>query len=79
MAQAYLDFANYGYVLEKTEWKIINLITQNKVYSYLSLPLLIMSNNIQEIEALRNKFEWLDFDYTLKNYRQFFASIKNAK
>lgn len=76
MAQSYLDYAVYGTVRRITRKKILNLINQNNVYTYFLLPLYIMSNSEQKIEELRDKFEWLDFDFTLKQYQRFFASLR---
>lgn len=75
MAQAYLDYAQNGYVNVKTEEKIIELIHQNKVYSYFSLPLSIMAHDDSRTVAMRDEFEWFDFDFTVAQYKKFFSSI----
>lgn len=75
MAQAYLDYAKNGFVNVKTEEKILELIHQNKVYSYFFLPLSIMAHDDFRTNSMRDKYEWLDFDFTVAQYKNFFNSI----
>lgn len=77
MAQSYLDFAVDGIVQPNIQKRIMNLITQNNVYSYFLLPLFIMSNLPNKIEELRKKYEWLDFDHTIEQYNRFFDILRN--
>lgn len=75
MAQAYLDYAQNGFVNVKTEEKIIELIHQNKVYGYFSLPLSIMAHDDFRTNSMRDEYEWLDFNFTVAQYKKFFNSI----
>lgn len=76
MAQAYLEYSRYANIQPRTYKIIISLIKQNNVYSYFRLPLYIMKEMKEKVEELRDSYEWLDFDSTVKAYNQFFELIR---
>ena len=53
-------------------YRQLNLIDR---YEYMKLPIAILDNNIKEINDLKAKFEWLDFERTLKEYNRMFTEI----
>lgn len=78
MAQAYFEYSLNGRISKNTIRVINSLFTNNMVYEYFRLPLAIMLHDKQAIEFCRTKYEWLDFDYTLQCYKNFFNSIKKT-
>lgn len=76
MAQAYCDYAQYGVVEIPTREAIENLLDSNGVYQFFRLPLLLMSGNQQRAEALREEYEWLDFDQTVNQYSNFLKQLR---
>lgn len=79
MAQAYLDYALDGFVHKETEGEIMDLIHRNKVYQYFALPLSIMTGDELGINAQRCEYEWLDFDFTVVQYKKFFKSLQKQE
>lgn len=76
MAKAYLEFSQNGYISENT-LNIINcLLNSNAVYEYFRLPLAIMLHDMQMFNICKEKYEWIDFDYTVQCYNNFLNSIK---
>lgn len=77
MAQAYLEYACHNELTENTLERIHKLLSDNKVYNYFNLPLTIMNDMEKQAEHYRTEYQWIDFDYTLKQYYTFFKSIRN--
>lgn len=76
MAQAYCDYAIYGKINSQTYNEIQELLVSNKVYEFFELPIIMMSGKNTSIESLRNKYEWLDFDYTVNQYKKFLVKLR---
>lgn len=76
MAQSYLDFSYTGHILDHTLNKIEHLLNKNKVYEFFRLPIAIMTCNNQSFNICKNNFSWIDFDYTVQCYINFFNSIR---
>ena len=74
MAQAYLDYANKGYITADTIANIDKLL-ENGVYQYFQLPICIMQKQEDRIKQMATEFSWLDFEYTVNQYRIFIAQI----
>ena len=75
MAQTYLDYATIGYISTDT-LKEISKLFKNGVYKFYKLPIYIMQNRDDKIKKIKYEFSWLDFDYTVKQYKLFLSKIK---
>lgn len=75
MAQAYCDYAIYGKINSQTYNEIQKLLVSNKVYDFFELPIIMMSGKNTSIEPLRHKYEWLNFDYTVNQYKNFLEKL----
>lgn len=76
MAKSYLEFAQNGHISENTFEIIDNLLINNAVYEYFRLPLALMLQDMQMLNICKEKYEWIDFAYTVQCYNTFFNSIK---
>ncbi len=76
IAQAYLDYARDNKINDSTNKKIHSLIEKNKVYSFLKLPLLLITNNIMDINKILHLYEWLNFDETIYKYKLFIHQLR---
>lgn len=76
MAKAYLEFSQKGRISDNTINIIKNLLINNNVYEYFQLPLAIMIHDAKMFKVCKEKFEWIDFDYTVECYNKFINSIK---
>lgn len=45
------------------------------VYGFMNLPVAILKQNTSNINILRTKYKWLDFNKTINNYHRFFSLI----
>lgn len=77
MAQAYLEYARYSSIFSDTLDKIEKLLNDNEVYLFFRLPIAVMQKDDDTIISLKKAFQWLDFDTTLKNYRNFINRLEN--
>lgn len=75
MAYAYCDYAKYGIVQTSTREKIKELLVCNEVYQYFRLPLFLMEGELRSVETLRSTYEWLDFDQTVRRYKQLLTRL----
>ena len=78
MAQAYLEYAQFGQISQSTFELIDTLLMRNNVYRYFRLPLAIIKGDKKNIEKIRSSFQWIDFNHTLEKYLKFFNHIKNT-
>lgn len=78
MAQAYLDYACTGKVTKKTTDYIEHLLSKNNVYTYFRLPLLLMQNAQEAVDALESKYEWIDFKRTESEWCRFLNQLRNT-
>ena len=78
MAQAYLDYACTGKVTKKTTDYIEHLLSKNNVYTYFRLPLLLMQNAQEAVDALESKYEWIDFKRTESEWCRFLKQLRNT-
>lgn len=77
MAKAYLEYASHNELTENTLKHIHKLLSDNEVYNYFNLPLTIMTGTEKQVEHYRTEYQWIDFNYTLKQYNIFFKNIRN--
>lgn len=75
MAQAYLDYSVLGYIKKDTLLSIENLLMMNDVYTFFRLPIYLMQGKISKALKLKDKYNWLDFDYTLLKYKEFLTKL----
>ena len=76
MAQAYLDYAQRSSISPDTLNNIEKLLNGNEVYLFFRLQIAIMQKDDDTIFSLKETFQWLDFDITLKKYSDFINRIK---
>lgn len=76
MAQAYLDYAQYGSVKDYTKEEIERRLDSIGVYRFFELPLALMEDDRIKTEKIANDYEWLDYNYTLNKYRQFLSCLR---
>lgn len=77
MAQAYLEYARNNKITENTLEHIHKLLSNNNVYNYFNLPLSIMNGMEKQTKHYMIEYQWIDFNYTLKQYHTFFKNIRN--
>ena len=75
MAQAYLDYAQTTSVLNTTLLKIKTLMQKGLVYQFFDLPLCIMSKETDILSQLESNYEWIDFSYSVEQYKKFLSLI----
>ena len=71
-----MDYARDNKINDSTNKKIHSLIEKNKVYSFLKLPLLLITNNIMDINKILHLYEWLNFDETIYKYKLFIHQLR---
>ena len=77
MAQAYLDYALTGSINHSTSIKIDHLFNCNKVYTFFRLPLAIMYKDHLLLNRIGEEYQWIDFESTENNCRQFLCQLGN--
>jgi len=77
MAQAYLDYAQNGIIKNDTFNAIDELLIKNEVYTYFRLPIYIMQKQEDLVESQRIAYNWLNFDYTVHQYRCFIGRLNH--
>lgn len=77
MAKAFWEYAQTKQVSAQTNHQIQSQLKQCNVYQFFSLPLSIMKGNVDKINKLEQKYEWIDFSHTVKQYETFLISISN--
>lgn len=75
MAKAYLEYALADEVSCDTVNRIREILSQVQVYQYFELPLTLLLHDTQKIADLETQFEWVDFSFTLQQYKRFFTLI----
>lgn len=75
MAEAFLNYAQNGCISMPVQHRITDILKQGLVYQYFQLPLSIMKADIDAIKHLQYKYQWIDFSYTVKQYKKFLDSI----
>ena len=75
MAEAFWEYAQKGYVSISLQNQIASILKQGLVYQYFELPLSIMKADARTINRLENEFQWIDFSYTTKQYKEFLSAI----
>lgn len=73
LANIYLRFST-GKTLKSNAFE--NLLAKVKVYGFQKLPLAMIKNDKVQIDSIKKQYEWLDYDKTLKTYREFFTAIQ---
>lgn len=75
MAKAFLEYAQTKQISTQTQNQISSILERGLVYQYFELPLCIMNLNTDTLYQLKNKYEWIDFGYTVRQYQNFLSSI----
>lgn len=75
MAEAYWEYAQNGYISTIIQHRIKSILKQGLVYQYFELPICIMNSDIAALEHIKYDYQWIDFSYTVKQYKNFLASI----
>lgn len=76
LAQAYVEYAQAGVISEYTVERVLQVYHRvDKIYGYLLLPIYLMSGNNNEVDKLRESYEWLDFSDTVNRYKEFLGII----
>lgn len=71
IAQCYLEYAQSKTITYSTIRRIESLLGKIQVYKFLKLPVYIMTNNKEGIENCKNEFEWIDFEKTYFQIKNF--------
>lgn len=77
MARAYLEYAQENQVSVYTQKQIKSILKQGLVYQYFELPLCIMKRDDDTLKQLEHKYQWVNFSYTVKQYKEFLSAISN--
>lgn len=75
MSQAFYDYALFGRVKKENMNNIRSLLAKNKVYSFFELILYKMEGREDLAQAMKDNYEWLDFDETIRKYEAFLQDI----
>lgn len=75
IAEAYLEYSENRILSCKTYTKIVDLIDSLQVYQFLKLPISVLYNKQFNVSILSKQFNWLDFDYTISQYKRFFYML----
>lgn len=73
LAQLYLQFAT-GKPLNSNSYE--QFLTQKNVYGFQILPILLIEKNETRIKSLSSRYDWLNFEKTIKTYQKFFTAIR---
>lgn len=76
MAQAYLDYAQYGKIRKRTLSDVERILNQNKVYEFFRLPIALIEHDDVELRKQQECFQWLDFDTTVGKMRSFLLQLR---
>lgn len=77
IAKCYYFYAKNGNIPQMLVAEAEKLSAQLQVYGYLLLPIYIMQQNNEKIIALKEKYQWLDWEQTEMKYNQFIQSLSN--
>lgn len=75
MAKAYWEYAQKGHLSILIQDEINSILKRGLVYQYFRLPLCIMKTDVTAINKLEQEYQWIDFSYTVRQYKEFLASI----
>ena len=75
MAKAFWEYAQKGQLSILTKNQIHSILKQGLVYQYFELPLCIMETDNVAINRLEHEYQWVDFTYTVRQYKEFLSSI----
>lgn len=75
LAHCYLDYSKYNRIKENTYNDITNLIDKLHVYDFLYLPISIMQKDQYLLDLCKTQYEWLNFDETVKTYKDFLETL----
>lgn len=75
MARAYLEYAQENQISVYTQKQIKSILKQGLVYQYFELPLCIMKRDDDTLKQLEHKYQWVNFSYTVKQYKEFLSAI----
>ena len=76
IAKAYLEYAELGAISNTLLERIYRYIDRLKVYGFLKLPITLITDDKDEIESIQKDFNWIDFDYTLNEYKKFIKQLR---
>lgn len=75
MAEAFWEYSQKGHLSILIQNRINTMLKQCLVYQYFKLPLYIMETNYTAINRVKQEYQWVDFSYTLKQYKNFLSAI----
>lgn len=73
IAQAYIEYAEYGSIPTDTKELIVQKIKMLKVYGFLLLPISIADGD--DLSLFQKQYEWVDFNYTVRFCREFLRRL----
>lgn len=71
IAKSYYIYSKKGAFPSKWITRLENTISELKVYKYLMLPIYMLLNDNNKIEKIKNENEWINWQSTYDNYKQF--------
>lgn len=78
MAEAFWEYAQNRRTSTLLKQRIRTMLKKVLVYQYFELPLCIMEGDINAINQLEHEYQWIDFSYTLRQYKEFLLSISTS-
>ena len=75
MAKAFLGICTKRATINSYQNQIHSILKQGLVYQYFELPLCIMETDNVAINRLEHEYQWVDFTYTVRQYKEFLSSI----
>lgn len=73
LANIYLQFSRKEHINSKSFEKLLSKVN---VYGFFELPLALIKQDSKKVKAIGKKYEWLNFDITLKVFIKFLATIQ---
>lgn len=74
LADIYLQFAS-GTSIQSKPFK--HLLSKISVYGFLALPLVLIRGDNDEVDAIGRRYEWIDYNTTVKTFKKFLESIRH--
>lgn len=75
MAEAFWEYAQTKQISTLIQHQIGAILERGFVYQYFELPLYIMKLDTAMLNQLEHKYEWVDFWYTVRQYKNFLSVI----
>lgn len=75
IAKSYYLYSKEGNLSNVWVKKLENVIRELDVYGYLMLPIYIIIGDDKKIKGIKEKYEWIDWNYTYENYKKFISLL----